>query len=183
MVRIRTACTAIVLLLAACGGAGVGAEGTTEEPTSTTPAATSPSVGGSSSTTPSASGESSTTSTSQAAISTAPTTTPTTTTDTGQDEGMTVPPSLIQSVIADLATREGVEPGEVGLLSTGSVDWPDASLGCPVAGVSYMQVVTPGYQIILGIGEKTFDYRAIVNGSFRLCRNPPAGSSSPSPDS
>lgn len=93
------------------------------------------------------------------------------------------PPSLIQTIIADLATREGVASSEVELVSAESVDWPDASLGCPVAGVSYIQVVTPGYRIILAIGEKTFDYRATVDGSFRICDNPLAGSSSPNPDS
>jgi hypothetical protein len=99
-----------------------------------------------------------------------------------QDEEMT-PPSLIQAIIADLAAREGVASSEVELLSAESVEWPDGSLGCPVAGVSYIQVLTPGYRVLVGIGEQTFDYRATVDGSFRICENPLAGSSSANPDS
>lgn len=93
------------------------------------------------------------------------------------------PPSLIQAVIADLAEREGVAAGDIELVSAESVEWPDGSLGCPVPGVSYIQVITPGHRVVLGIGEETFDYRATTDGSFRLCENPLAGSSSSNPES
>ena len=96
---------------------------------------------------------------------------------------MTPPPTLIQMVVEDLASREGIAASNVELLSVESLDWPDGSLGCPVAGVSYIQVVTPGYRIILGVESESFDYRATVDGSFRICQNPLAGSSSPNPDS
>ena len=150
---VRIACAAMVLVVTACGDASDVGD----------EAATEPSLP-----------ETTTSST---------TTTTTTTTSPTQDGEMTPPPPLVQSIFADLAAREGVATGDIVLISTESVDWPDGSLGCPMPGVSYIQVVTPGYRVTLGIGDDTFDYRATADGSFRLCQNPLAGSSSTNSDS
>lgn len=156
----KFAWAALVVCLAACGEVGdVGRPGPAASPTST-----STSTGGEA---PSTEPVRSTT-TIRASSTTAPTTTPA--------QGAT---PLIQAIVADLAAREGVAASDVEVLSTESVDWPDASLGCPEAGTSYIQVVTPGHRIILGIGEATFDYRATVDGRFRICQTPLAGSSNP----
>lgn len=76
---------------------------------------------------------------------------------------------LVNMACADLAKRLGVAAEQVALLSISPEQWADASLGCPESGKMYAQVITSGYQIILGYGGKTYDYRS--NGtSVRLCQ-------------
>jgi hypothetical protein len=36
-------------------------------------------------------------------------------------------------------------------------EWSDASLGCPEPGKAYAKVVTPGYRIVLRVGEKEYE--------------------------
>jgi len=36
-------------------------------------------------------------------------------------------------------------------------EWPDASLGCPKPGEAYAQSLTPGYRIVLMVGEKEYE--------------------------
>jgi hypothetical protein len=186
VVYARIACAAMVLSVVACGGGlDAGGETTTEPPVPTTSSISTTRPAGDTSTTATGSGGATTSSVTTVATTsqtTPPTTTTTTTTTTRNAGGMT-PSSLIQAIIADLAARRGVGAGQVELVSSESVDWPDGSLGCPVAGVSYIQVITPGYRVILGIGEETFDYRATVDGRFRLCENPLASETSPNPES
>jgi hypothetical protein len=60
----------------------------------------------------------------------------------------------------DLATRLGVDPAGVKTASVQPRSWPDASLGCPKPGMSYAQVVTPGFLIELEAGGKTYRYHS-----------------------
>jgi hypothetical protein len=188
VVYARIACAAMVLSVVACGGGlDAGGETTTEPPVPTTSSISTTRPAGDTSTTATGSGVATTSSVTTVAT-TSQTSTPTTTTTTAittttTQAGGVTPSSLIQAIIADLAARRGVGAGQVELVSSESLDWPDGSLGCPVAGVSYIQVITPGYRVILGIGEETFDYRATVDGRFRLCENPLASETSPNPES
>lgn len=68
--------------------------------------------------------------------------------------------SLVVKAQADLARVTNTAAAEVHLKSTQSVDWPDASLGCPKSGQSYAQVVTPGYLIVVEAGGKEYNYHA-----------------------
>ncbi len=47
-----------------------------------------------------------------------------------------------------LANDLGVGEDELRLESAEAVSWSDASLGCPQEGMSYAQVITPGYRLI-----------------------------------
>jgi hypothetical protein len=38
------------------------------------------------------------------------------------------------------------------------MEWRDASLGCPVKGMMYAQVITPGFKITLEFEEQTYSY-------------------------
>jgi hypothetical protein len=51
----------------------------------------------------------------------------------------------------DIPTQE-VEP-----VLAESVEWSDASLGCPEPGEAYAQVITPGYRIVLRVGEREYE--------------------------
>ena len=62
---------------------------------------------------------------------------------------------------AKKALTEEIKVSEdlIEVVSVESVDFPDSSLGCPQPGMAYLQVITPGYKVILKADGKTFDYR------------------------
>jgi hypothetical protein len=62
--------------------------------------------------------------------------------------------------IDDLAGRLNLDSAKISLISVQAVDWPDASLGCPEPGKVYAQVVTPGYRIVLEVGEARYVYHS-----------------------
>ncbi|MGI6208127.1 MAG: hypothetical protein ACOYEW_07915 [Anaerolineae bacterium] len=61
---------------------------------------------------------------------------------------------------ADLARTLGLSPDEVEVIKVESVQWPDASLGCPEPGKVYAAVITPGYRIILQAAGRRYEYRS-----------------------
>lgn len=85
------------------------------------------------------------------------------------EEGMGKKEALAK-VKADLASRLGVKENEISLVSVEAVTWNDTSLGCPEKGMMYVQVLTPGYRIILEAGGKQYDYRTDDRGYFKLCK-------------
>lgn len=60
--------------------------------------------------------------------------------------------------VADLARRLDVPESAITVRTVESVEWPDASLGCPQPGMMYAQVITPGYRIVLEAGGKRYEY-------------------------
>jgi hypothetical protein len=66
----------------------------------------------------------------------------------------------VDAAKADLAQRLSIPAGEIQVVRTEAVEWPDASMGCPKPGMMYAQVVTPGYKVLLLAGDKQYDYRA-----------------------
>ena len=81
-----------------------------------------------------------------------------------------VPPAVIDAVRAELGTLTGTDPSTATVVKAESVEWPDGSLGCPQRGVMYVQVVTPGYQVVLEQTGRDYDYRVAGEGAvIRLC--------------
>ncbi len=75
---------------------------------------------------------------------------------------------VVEVAKADLAQRLKIAADEIQVVKVDSVQWRDASLGCPKPGMMYAQVITPGYQIILSAQGKEYDYRATQTHAF-LC--------------
>lgn len=65
--------------------------------------------------------------------------------------------TLVELARADLAERLA-ERSEIALLSVEDVEFPDASLGVPEPDKMYAQVITPGYVIRFGVGDKVYTY-------------------------
>lgn len=65
---------------------------------------------------------------------------------------------LIADAKADLVTRANVSADVITVVSVEPTEWKDASLGCPKLGVFYIQVITPGYKIILQAQGKQYEY-------------------------
>jgi hypothetical protein len=65
---------------------------------------------------------------------------------------------LVGLAKADLVQRLGVGLDEIEVKSVEATEFPDASLGVPEPGMSYGQVITPGYVIELAVGGEIYVY-------------------------
>jgi len=81
-----------------------------------------------------------------------------------------VPAGLVDAARADLAARIGADAAAGAVIVVAeSVTWPDGSLGCPVPGEMYVQVLTPGYRLVFEADGVRHDYRLSEAGAVRLC--------------
>jgi hypothetical protein len=104
-----------------------------------------------------------------------------------EDGGTTVtgevPPELLEPVVADAASRAGVDASAVAVITAQEMMWPDGSLGCAEPGGIYTQAVVPGYWVVVEAGGDAYDYRLDDRGFFKLCTSPLPGSGDSVPDS
>lgn len=77
-------------------------------------------------------------------------------------------PSL-EAARKDLARRLSLPLGGIELIERSEVTWPDSSLGCPQPGLSYMQVLTPGYRIRLRAGGRVYSYHGASGAPPLYC--------------
>jgi hypothetical protein len=68
--------------------------------------------------------------------------------------------ALTTRAVADLSKELGIPLANIKVASTEAVEWSDGSLGCPEPGTSYVQVITPGYRIVLQVGDMPYEYHA-----------------------
>jgi len=80
-----------------------------------------------------------------------------------------VPQTLLDTLLADAAQRSGVDRSQITVQLGQAVEWSDGALGCPKPGMNYLQVITPGYQVMLQAGANSYDYHADERGRFVLC--------------
>lgn len=73
-------------------------------------------------------------------------------------------PAQAQDAVAwaqgDVARQLGTKSNSVIILDVEEVAWRDSSLGCPQPGMVYLQVITPGYRILLQAGDETYEYHS-----------------------
>jgi hypothetical protein len=84
-----------------------------------------------------------------------------------------VPAKVFDTVRADLAKRTGAKAEAMKVVRAQAVVFSDGSLGCGRKGREYTQAIVPGYQVILALDGKQYDYRATRQGSFMLCERGP----------
>ena len=70
------------------------------------------------------------------------------------------PTELIDRARAEVASITRSSADSVQVVRVEAVEWSDASLGCPKAGMMYAQVITPGYKIVLESGGRTFNFHS-----------------------
>lgn len=78
--------------------------------------------------------------------------------------------AAVQVAQRTLATNSSVRTDEFAVRSVVARAWPDSSLGCPQPGMSYLQVITPGYVVTLDREGKTQEVR--VAGEFGVICGP-----------
>jgi hypothetical protein len=67
---------------------------------------------------------------------------------------------LVGDAQADLAQRADIAASSIRVISAEPVEWSDSSLGCPMEGQMYSQVITPGYLIVLEAEGREYEYHA-----------------------
>lgn len=72
-----------------------------------------------------------------------------------------------------LAQKFSLPADEIKVFSVLAFEWPDASLGCPQAGVSYADVITPGYQIALEWNRSIYTFHTDTTEKAVLCHVQP----------
>jgi hypothetical protein len=82
---------------------------------------------------------------------------------------------ILTNVKADLAGRLSLPMEEITLIELTEVEWSDSSMDCPEPGMSYLQVITPGYRIILRANGNPYEYHSNRDSYFVYCegRVPP----------
>ncbi len=71
---------------------------------------------------------------------------------------------FIDGAKRDLASRLGISIESVVLVRSEAVEWSDSSLGCPEPGEDYVQVLVPGYRIVLAVEETYYEYHTDLQG-------------------
>jgi len=82
--------------------------------------------------------------------------------------------SLVLQAVADLAQRLAVDEDQIELVEAKSVVWPDGGLGCPQAGMAYIQVQQDGALIRLAAGGRTYNYHSGGGRDPFPCEQPAA---------
>ncbi len=85
---------------------------------------------------------------------------------------VSLPSSTTDPVVADAATRLGVDRTQVRIVMARAETFPDGSLGCPRPGEMYTQAVVEGYHVIVEANGTQLDYRGNEQRQFRICENP-----------
>lgn len=75
---------------------------------------------------------------------------------------------LVDLVRQDLAERLGIAKDQIRMVSVESVEWGNSGLGCPKPGMGYLDVMTPGYAIVLRAAGQEWDYHTGPD-QFVLC--------------
>ncbi len=87
------------------------------------------------------------------------------------------PEATARQLVADLL---GIEAAQIEVVSVEAREFSDASLDCPQPGMSYAQVITPGYRVLLEADGRRFDVRT-SGGHGRICRRHKPGESDTAP--
>lgn len=77
--------------------------------------------------------------------------------------------AFLQQLKADMAQILGVPESTIEVVSIEYVTWSNSGLGCEAPGEVTLQVITPGYRIVLAAGDNVFEYHTDSAGNYRLC--------------
>jgi hypothetical protein len=65
---------------------------------------------------------------------------------------------LVELARQALAKELGIDAAAITLAQIEEVEWRDSSLGCPKPNMNYLQVITPGYRIVLEAQGRSYEY-------------------------
>jgi len=98
---------------------------------------------------------------------------------TPEDTDMTSPipldapaQKMVTLVKEHLAQQLGIPVEQIALSEAKPTVWRDASLGCPKPAIDYIPMETPGYNIVLEAGGRTYNYHTDQANRFVVCNRP-----------
>lgn len=94
-----------------------------------------------------------------------PEATPTEEQGRGLDEGEPTSVSVSHAAQEFLAAQTGIDLGAMEVVSIEEVEWPNGALGCPQPGQMYMEVITPGYRVVIEAEGETYQIHTNHDGS------------------
>lgn len=71
----------------------------------------------------------------------------------------------------DLGTRLGVALDTITVTRVEPTEWSDSGLGCAAPGEMALQVITPGYRVLLSSGGKEYPYHTDSSRNVVLCES------------
>ena len=77
--------------------------------------------------------------------------------------------NLIERIKEDLASRLALSETAIEVAEVMEVEWSDSSLDCPQPGMDYLQVITPGYRIVLQANNQSYEYHTNRDAYFVYC--------------
>jgi hypothetical protein len=80
-----------------------------------------------------------------------------------------VPQAAWDEIMEDLAPRVDGSLADLTVVKAERTNWNDGSLGCPQPGQVYTQALVDGFQVILEVVGREFDYRVGAGSNVRLC--------------
>ncbi len=91
--------------------------------------------------------------------------------ESGRPKGENWELTLVEMAVRDLALRLKVDLNTITVAAVESLVWPDSGLGCPLEGLAYAQVETPGYRIRLEVDGESYLYHTDAARAFWLCED------------
>jgi len=77
-------------------------------------------------------------------------------------------PTAVAAVRTLAAAQFDVDEGLVIVMTAFAKDWPDSCLGIFIKDVACATVITPGYEVVVQISGKTYEYHTNKDGSAIL---------------
>ena len=74
-------------------------------------------------------------------------------------------PQAVLNAQQDLAQQLNIPVDKITIVSVEEVEWPDGCLGVYIEGIMCIQVITPGYKVILEANGELYEYHTNENGS------------------
>ena len=71
--------------------------------------------------------------------------------------------NILDIIKKDINSKYNVPEQEIIIVKITPVTWPDASLGYPKPGMSYAQVLTPGFTIFVKADNKVYEYHTSID--------------------
>lgn len=84
------------------------------------------------------------------------------------EEPVQAPDAARHAAIHQLAKNLGISDGDVKVVSSAIVEWPDSCLGVAQQGVMCSQIVTPGYLFTLEAGGRQYEYHTNQDASMTM---------------
>jgi hypothetical protein len=79
------------------------------------------------------------------------------------------PGDVIEHLRNEAARQAGVPLDSVSVLESEAVTWPDSGFGCSGPQENTLQVLTPGFRVVMQAGDRRLEYRGDRRGHFSLC--------------